>query len=201
MATKGKKAAPREAAAKKTARSAMPLKSRKAPERAPHSEAYEAALKDYTGGLELLRKGDVARALETFKRLEGSDTDEPELADRARTYALLCARRLAPATPAPKTAEQCYLVGVVRGNEGRYDEAGELLDRALKEEPDSARYLYARASIRALQGRTEAAVADLRRAVAGDGKLRFQASNDPDFEKVRDDAAFIDVIEPSSVRA
>jgi hypothetical protein len=27
--------------------------------------------------------------------------------------------------------------------------------------------------------------------------LRFQASNDPDFDRVRDEAAFIDVIEPT----
>ena len=41
----------------------------------------------------------------------------------------------------------------------------------------------------------------LRRAVAAEPTLRFQASNDSDFERIRDDAAFIDVIEPTPAGA
>ena len=95
MATKTKKTAP-----------AKPAPARKggrpegaAPERAPHSEAYEAALREYTAALDLMRKGDNARAMEQFRAVEAGSTNEPELADRARTWAALCARRMAPAAP------------------------------------------------------------------------------------------------------
>ena len=43
----------------------------------------------------------------------------------------------------------------------------------------------------------EAAVADLRRAISAEPQVRFQASNDPDFEPIREEPAFIDIIEPT----
>ena len=200
MATKTKKAAPKAAAPRKAAGSGA-ASGRTAPERAPHSEAYEAALRDYTAALELLRRGDFARARDGFAAVERGNPGEPELADRARMYATLCGRRLAPAAAPPSSAEDRYFQAIVRSNAGRPDEAVPLLDAALHEEPDSARYLYARASAHALLGRADAAVADLRRAITADPQLRYQASNDPDFERVRDDAAFIDVIEPTPAGA
>ena len=127
--------------------------------------------------------------------------NEPELADRARMYAALCERKLAPPASAPQSAEERYYLGVLRGNQGRLDEAASLLDQALAAEPSSPRVLYARASIRALQGKTEQAVADLRAAIAGEPLLRHQAANDPDYERIRNEAAFIDVIEPSHAGA
>ena len=106
-----------------------------------------------------------------------------------------------PADRTPQSAEERYYLGVLRGNQGRYDEAAALLDQALAAEPASPRILYARASIRALQGKTEQAVADLRAAIAGEPLLRHQAANDPDYERIRNEAAFIDVIEPSHAGA
>jgi len=195
MALKNKKAAP-----------AKPVSGRKAikiaepPVRAPHSEAYEAALTAYGGALDLLRKKDFAAALPRFRAVESQNRNEPELADRARTYATLCERKLAPPAAAPQSVDERYYLAILRGNQGRYDEAAALLDQALSAEP-SPRVLYARASIRALQGKTDQAVADLRAAISGEPLLRHQAANDPDYERIRNEAAFIDVIEPSHAGA
>ena len=52
-----------------------------------------------------------------------------------------------------------------------------------------------------MQGNAVAAVEDLRQAIAADPKLRYQAANDGDFEKIRDEAAFIDLIEPTPAGA
>ena len=172
-----------------------------APVRAPHSEAYETALRAYGEALDLLRRKDFAGALERFRAVEAANRNEPELADRARTYAILCNRKLAPPDRAPQSTEERYYLGILRGNQGRFDEAASLLDQALAAEPASPRVLYARASIRALQGKTEQAVADLRAAIAGEPLLRHQAANDPDYERIRNEAAFIDVIEPSHAGA
>ena len=195
MALKNKKAAP-----------AKPVSGRKAikiaepPVRAPHSEAYEAALTAYGEALDLLRKKDFAAALPRFRAVESQNRNEPELADRARTYATLCERKLAPPAAAPQSVDERYYLAILRGNQGRYDEAAALLDQALSAEP-SPRVLYARASIRALQGKTDQAVADLRAAISGEPLLRHQAANDPDYERIRNEAAFIDVIEPSHAGA
>ena len=183
---------------KRTARLIEEAQARKRPD---HSSAYDAALAEYASGLELLRRKDFAQALGKFEIAERSSKEEPELAERARTYALLCRRRLAPSAPGPANAEQFYLTGVVRSNCGHPDEAVRLFNEALRMEPGSSRILYARAAAWALQGNAGAAVTDLRTAVASDSTVRFHAASDPDFEKIRDEAQFIDVIEPTPTGA
>ena len=196
MAMKNKKAAPaKPGPIRKAPRTAEP------PVRAPHSEAYEAALTAYGVALDLLRRKDFESALPRFRAVEQQNRNEPELADRARMYAALCERKLAPPASVPQSAEERYYLAILRGNQGRFDEAASLLDQALAAEPSSPRVLYARASIRALQGKTEQAVADLRAAISGEPLLRHQAANDPDYERIRNEAAFIDVIEPSHAGA
>lgn len=171
------------------------------PRRDQVSEAYEAALRDFTAGLDLLRRGNYAEAKGHFDAVvKASSASEPVLAQRATTYAAVCVTRLAPPPPDPATAEELYLAGVVKANEHRLDEATALLDRLIALAPASPGALYARAAVRALQGLAESAVSDLRAAIALDPQLRFQAQNDADFEKIRDEAVFIDVIEPTPNR-
>jgi len=167
----------------------------------PRSEGYEQALSEFARGLELTYGGDYTAALELFGKVASGNPDEPELTERARAYSAVCSRKLATAPELPTTAEGLYHLGVIRSNEGRLDEALGFLNQALTIEPGSARLHYARASAYALKGQADAAVADLRSAVDGDPKLRFQAGNDPDFERIRDEASFIDVIEPTPTGA
>ena len=201
MPTTKKKATAKTAPGKRILRAPQAAHATKTPERPAHSESYQAVLRDYAAALELIHKREYARALEFFQAIEKASLEEPELAERARTYATFCARRLAPPQPQPATAEDCYQLGVVRANEGRLEEAIQLFDAALHREPSSARVIYARAAARGLQGATAAAVADLRQAIASEPRLRHQAANDPDFDKIRDEAAFIDVIEPTPAGA
>jgi tetratricopeptide (TPR) repeat protein len=168
---------------------------------AAHSAAYEAALTEFAAAIERLGRRDHAGALELFRKLESEQSDEPELADRARTYAKICARRLAPAEQDPPDADACYYRAVLLANEGRAAEAIRLLDRAVDHDPTSVRFRYARACAWALEGKVEAAVADLRQAIVGDPRVRFQAANDTDFERIREEPAFIDVIEPTPTGA
>lgn len=180
-------------------------KTRKKTETAPaspaHSESYDAAIGKYTQGLELIHAGDYMAAIDLFTTIAMDNPDEPELAERARSYVAVCSRKLASEPEQPATADGLYHLGVHRANDGRLDEALELLNRGLELEVGSARMLYARASVYALKGQADAAVADLRKAIAGDSTLRFQAGNDPDFERIRDEASFIDVIEPTPTGA
>lgn len=161
------------------------------------SAAYEAALAQYAQGLDLLHKGDFATALDRFRSINPLRSEEPVLAERAGTYATICERKLAAPAPRPESADACYHLGVVKANEGSLDEALLLLDRAVEREPGNASYLYARASVRALQGNAQASAADLKKSISLDPHVRFQVGNDDDFARVRDEAVFIDVIEPT----
>jgi tetratricopeptide (TPR) repeat protein len=167
------------------------------PRSAAQTQTYDQALVKYREGIEALRGGDLVRARGRFVEVEALSGEEPELAERARTYLRICDRRLAGEPPEPTAPQERYHRAVVLANDGRFDEALRLLDGLVREDPVSVPFLYARASVLALKGVADRAVADLRQAIMVDPKIRFQAANDPDFERVREEPAFIDIIEPT----
>jgi tetratricopeptide (TPR) repeat protein len=147
-------------------------------------------------------KGQFGEAQPLFEAVAVAATpDEPILADRARTYASICAGKLARPSDAEGDADTLYHRGIVAANSGNLDEAWSLLEKAALQRPNDASILYARASVRGLQGNVDGAAAELKKSVALDPKFRFQAASDSDFDKVRDEAAFIDIIEPSNAGA
>lgn len=163
--------------------------------------SYEKAVVEFSDALQLLHKRDYAGAKSAFKALEMANDEEPVLAERARTYARICDAKLAPQVASPSNSEARYLQAVFLANEGRSDEAIILLDSALRDNPASAKFFYARASAFALKGDTESAVNDLRQCIAIDPPSRFQAVNDSDFERIREEPSFIDIIEPTPAGA
>jgi tetratricopeptide (TPR) repeat protein len=191
--TKKKPAAPAESPAEPAR--AVPVKPR-------NVAAYEAALGEFGTASELFAKGQFADAEAHFASVVAAAADEePILADRARTYAKICARKVSGPAAGGDDAESLYHRGVVAANAGRLDEAWSLLERALAARPGDGSVHYARASVRGLQGNVDGAAAELKQALAIDPTFRFHAASDPDFDAVRDEAAFIDVIEPSHAGA
>ena len=175
---------------------------RTAPVKPRNIAAYEAAIAQFAAGADLFGKGRNAEAKVEFDAVAAAaSADEPILADRARSYASICAKRAAPHETDSADAETLYHRGVVAANAGRLDEAWSLLEKALGMRSSDASILYARASVRALQGNVDGAAAELKRALTIDPTLRYQATSDSDFDGVRDEAAFIDVIEPSHAGA
>ena len=164
--------------------------------------AYEAAVVEFAAAADDVANGRYAQALPALESIAARmSAEEPILADRCRTFAAVCARRLSQPLPATEDPDQLFHRAVFASNAGRYDEALGLLEKALAARPGDATVFYARASVRGLQGNVDGAAGELKRAVAIDPHLRFQAASDPDFEKVRDEAAFIDVIEPTGTGA
>jgi tetratricopeptide (TPR) repeat protein len=164
------------------------------------SLAYEAALKEYGSALGLLRKGEFERAREGFHAVQAAVPVEIELVDRARMYIQICDRKNA-GDVAPPSGDQIFHRAVFLSNSGDPDAAIELLDRTLAADPTSVDNLYVRACAWALKGEADRAVRDLRQAISLDPKVRFQAVNDSDFEKIREEPSFIDIIEPTSTGA
>jgi len=198
MATTKKKAAVEPEEALGTA----PEMSRTAPFKPRNIAAYEAAVEQFASASSLFVKGRFAEAQPYFAAVaEAAAADEPILSDRARTYASICGRRIATPDPVGDDADALYHRGVVAANAGRLDEAWSSLEKAVAKRPNDASILYARASVRGLQGNAEGAASELKKAVALDPRFRFQAASDSDFDKVRDEAAFIDIIEPSNAGA
>jgi tetratricopeptide (TPR) repeat protein len=164
-------------------------------------EAYERIVRAFTAAVELLHNGDLEEAKKQFEGIVADAADEPNLAERARLFARVCERRMAPPRTGSLAPDEQYLDAVVMSNRGDTEGAIRLLDALVQGDPGSAKYLYARASAHALRGNAEAAVGDLRQAINVEPRIRFQAVNDPDFEKVREEPAFIDIIEPTPTGA
>ena len=181
---------------------AAPEMSRTAAFKPRNIAAYEAAVEQFASASRLFVKGQFAEAQPLFTAVsEAAAADEPILSDRSRTYAAICARRIAIPSPVGDDADALYHRGVVAANAGRLDEAWAALEKAFAQKPNDASILYARSSVRGLQGNADGAAAELKKAVALDPRFRFQAASDSDFDKVRDEASFIDIIEPSNAGA
>lgn len=177
----------------------MPTKKKDEPQ--DHGDTFEATLAAYTAGIECLRRGDYRQAAEQFEVVKNDAHNEPEMADRAATYARICERKLAPPPDSPKDVEDMYREAVFLLNGREIDAALQVLNRALVDNPTSVDLLYVRACTWAQKGASEKAVGDLRQAMAVDPKVRFQAANDPDFERIREEPSFIDIIEPTPTGA
>ncbi len=164
---------------------------------AGQAEAYSKAVESFGSALETMRKGDYDKAKEALLELHGSLVAEPELAERIRSYVRICEHRTSPEPATPQSVVDCYERAVFELNNGEWDTAIRLLDQALQQEPNSVNCLYTRAAAWALQGKADRAVSDLRQAISTEPSIRFQAVNDTDFERIREEPAFIDIIEPT----
>jgi len=160
-------------------------------------DAYDASVRAFEGAVAMIHDGKLEAARAAFLKIAGESAGEIVMADRARVYASACERRLTSRPATPKDADDFYYRAIVFSNQGRLDEALEMIEGAVRLDGRSAKALYVRASVHAMRGSADRSIHDLRSAVGFDPTLRFQAINDPDFDSVRDDPAFIDVVEPA----
>jgi len=63
-------------------------------------------------------------------------------------------------------------------------------------DPKDDRVLYTMASTQALKGDREQALSALKEAIGMNAANRIHAQQDPDFDPLRDDDAFIDMVTP-----
>jgi tetratricopeptide (TPR) repeat protein len=177
--------------AKKEIKKSKKSASRPASTLAAHAEQ---AVSDYDQALGLLRRKDYAPAAEAFERIIKAYPDEKEIADRCRIYLQVCERERAEKEVPLRKAEDFYYQGIVESNRQEYEEALKHLDKALQMSPNDDRFLYATAATRSLMGEREEALTILKEAIQANPENRIHAQNDPDFEPLSDDDAFIDLV-------
>ena len=159
-------------------------------------EIQEKALKELERGMAHLQKQNYAEALERFQSIVDSFPQEKELLDRAAVYIRICKGMIDRKPPQPKKPEDFFYFGVIKANEAEYDEAVTYLSRALETSPKDEKVHYVLASTLALKGDRQEALDHLRKAVELNATNRIYARNDPDFEPLRDDETFQNLIHP-----
>jgi tetratricopeptide (TPR) repeat protein len=172
-----------------------------APTRPRYSEHYERAIKEYENGMRLLHKRSFAEALAAFRELTKTYAEEQEVCDRARQYIAICEERVREKPRQTSPTADPFHVGVYHLNRAETESALKEFEKALEANPKSDKVHYAIASVYALSGDKARAVAALQAAVRLNERNRVFAQNDPDFDRIRDDHEFIQLVEPEGAGA
>lgn len=181
---------------------AAPRKPAKAPATTATTNTWmihEKALKEFERGVGLLQKQSYSEAIEHFQTIVGSFPQEKELTDRAHVYLRICQNVLERKEPQPRKPEDFFYYGVIKANEANFDEAVRLLEKALQANPKDEKVHYVMASTLAAKGDRREALEHLREAIELNATNRIYARNDPDFEPLRDDDNFQNLIHPEEV--
>lgn len=158
----------------------------------------DKALKEFEKALGLVHKKNYQEALDRFRGIVETYPRERELLDRANVYIRVCQGNMKKGSN-PKQPDALFYHGVMRANEADFDGAVGYLSRALEASPKDERVLYVMASTLALKGERQDAIKHLRDAVQINPTNRIHARNDPDFEPLRDDESFQDLIYPEEI--
>jgi tetratricopeptide (TPR) repeat protein len=179
----------RAAASRATARKVAPAAPR-------YSEQYERALKEYEKGIQLIQKRNFQEAEEVFRSVLKNFEDESEICDRSRHYLSICREKLAPKASPPTSVEESFHLGVYHLNRADAAAALKEFERALELDRGNDMVHYGIASAHALAGDKGRAIASLQEAIRLNEKNRIYAQGDPDFDRIRDEHEFIQLVEP-----
>lgn len=165
-------------------------------------DRFAAAEKKYAVAMKLfVEKKDWSKAKDAFSSILeefAEDSGIAEFTDRARLHLLTCERKLSGPAATPSTGADWLLEAVVLSNDGQTEPALSAFEKALAGGAEETKVYYARAAAMARAERSEEAVEDLRRAIEADPEVRAFALGDPDFERVRELATFVALVEPPS---
>ncbi|HVN82452.1 MAG TPA: tetratricopeptide repeat protein [Terriglobia bacterium] len=160
------------------------------------SAAKSAALRQYESAIKLMYSQDFEGARTIFIKIIGTNPDDKEIQERVKTHLRLCEQKMARRPSAPKTLEEHYDVGVALMNQGRYEEARDHYQKALKLNPQSDFVIYAIAALSCRTGDLDNALTSLKAAIQLRPDNRYLAQHDSDFEPLMQDARFISIIFP-----
>lgn len=149
----------------------------------PALPTYEQGIKAFFG-----KKYDKAAGL--FEKVQ-EEADQSNLAARAQVFLTACTHR----TEDEPSTDDPFLEAVVAKNNGDLETAADLCSRGGRKGKDE-RFAFLAASVAALQGDQDEALAQLTQAVEMNPENRVFAYHDPDFDSLRENDAFTALIHP-----
>lgn len=159
---------------------------------------HAKAVKDFERAVKLFHQNQFADARDRFRALQEAYPNEAQVGDRARLYARACDLRLASPNPEVTRPEEVYYRAVLLTNDGETDRAISLLEGAQERTPKDDRLIYLLAVNHLRKGAREKSMACLREAIRLRELNRNLARNDPEFEDIREDSDFLDVVSRES---
>ena len=151
------------------------------------------AIRLYEDGIKGVQSRKFASAQKAYQKLVDDYPEERELGERARLYVAVCDRELNPAVAEVQTAEDRLYAATIALNSESIDEALQHLKTVERDEPENPRALYMLAVAYALANNADQAVAYLERSIELEPDNRILARQEPDFERLYEDARFEDL--------
>ncbi|MGI8782272.1 MAG: tetratricopeptide repeat protein [Acidobacteriota bacterium] len=188
-------AAPKKAAFKKKKGAASrpaPTKAVKAPARPRGPRAHDILEE----GINALYGKDYKKARKLFEKVLSDFPSDLEVSDRARNYVKIVAGRDTKTLreSKPERVEDLVDAGVLYHNQQNYEKAIEYFNSALRKQPNADYIFFALASTYCRMGDADSAVRHLRRAVELEPRNRILARNDPDFEPLRSNPEYTNLL-------
>jgi tetratricopeptide (TPR) repeat protein len=153
-------------------------------------DEFEKALSAYDQAMKSFHKGDYKKADELFKAFLDKHASERELVDRAKIYIMICEERQSKEKVQLKTFDDYYQYGVFKANDGDYEEALKLVEKAREMKPKEGKIFYLMADIYCLKGENEKCLEVLKKAIQLDKYFSILARNERDFEPLWEDKKF-----------
>ncbi len=156
---------------------------------------YQKALSSFANAMKYFHKDDLDKAKQSLEDFVKSHSEEKELLDRAKLYLEIIKQRGAKDSIPLKSFEDYYQYGIFRLNQGRYEEAIDLFQKANKKEPNQGKVYYAIANAFWLIGEKDKCMANLRKAIKLDKFYAILAQNEADFSEVMEDEEFSSIFD------
>lgn len=174
---------------------AIPIKSLAEPPRLLRdTKATSAALGLLEKGIKLIFQKEFKKAKIEFKTLIETYPVEAEILVRARTYLQICAREEASHKKPVIATDQLYTLGVMEHNRGDYMNAVSYFRHSLEKNPKSDHIYYSLAASFAMNGDTEQALHNLKKAIELNEENRVYAKNDSDFTSLHGEKEFGELV-------
>ena len=155
------------------------------------SKHFANAVQAYEAGIKLMHAEDFEKAIRCFEDLITEHPEEPEIQERAKVLIHACEKKLhEKARTVLRSADDHYNVGIADLNRRELASAIQHLEHALKLAPKADHVLYALAAASAIQGDRDNALQYLKQAIHFRPENRFLAARDADFESLREDPDF-----------
>jgi tetratricopeptide (TPR) repeat protein len=151
---------------------------------------YEKTLSAYGQAVKAFRRGDWKKAIEYFGAFVEKYSDDRELVDRARIYMKICEARGKKDSIALKEFDDYYEMGVYRMNQGAYEEALTLFNKALEKDSDKGKVIYLIGKTHYLMGDKDKFLDYLKSAIQVDKSFKVFAQNDMDIDDLKSDKKF-----------
>jgi len=159
------------------------------------SSPFKEAIQKLDEAIKLFGGKDKKKALEAFQAIVDHFPDERTIADRCRTYILICKRSMSPIAGPLTSAEDYYVRGSWHMNKGDLEHALEDFLAAMKIDSRSDHIHYTLAAAYARKGDAEAAAKYLEKAIEINADNREFVLNDADFIEIFNTPAIEAVLE------